>query len=63
MEQALSRAVAQQRMGYLTVHGHLQPPVMHALTLLHDPIYREANAGALCTEWSRIPLPNRPDGD
>ena len=54
--------MAQQRMGFLTVHGHLQPPIMHALTLLHDPIYREANSGALCTEWSRIPLPNRPDG-
>ena len=32
----------------------------HALAVLHDPAYREANAGALRMEWPRIPLP---DGD
>ena len=33
----------------------------HALTVLHDPAYREANAGALRMEWPRIPLPGWPD--
>ena len=35
----------------------------HALAVLHDPTYREANAGALRMEWPRIPLPGWPDGD
>ena len=35
----------------------------HALAVLHDPAYREANAGALRMEWPRIPLPGWPDGD
>ena len=35
----------------------------HALATLHDPAYREANAGALRMEWPRIPLPGWPDGD
>ena len=30
----------------------------HVLATLHDPAYREANAGALRMEWSRIPLPD-----
>ena len=34
----------------------------HVLSTLHDPAYREANAGALCMEWPRIPLPSWPDG-
>ena len=34
----------------------------HALAVLHDPAYREANAGALRMEWPRIPLPRWPDG-
>ena len=34
----------------------------HVLTTLHDPTYREANAGALRMEWPRIPLPGWPDG-
>ena len=34
----------------------------HALAVLHDPSYREANAGALRMEWPRIPLPDWPDG-
>ena len=37
--------------------------VLHALAVLHDPSYREANAGALRMEWPRIPLPGWPDGD
>ena len=35
----------------------------HVLATLHDPAYREANAGALQMEWPRIPLPGWPDGD
>ena len=34
----------------------------HVLTTLHDPDYREANAGALRMEWPRIPLPGWMDG-
>ena len=29
----------------------------HVLATLHDPAYRQANAGALRMEWPRIPLP------
>ena len=35
----------------------------HVLATLHDPAYREANAGALRMEWPRVPLPGWPDGD
>ena len=35
----------------------------HMLATLHDPAYREANAGALRMEWPRIPLPGWPDGE
>ncbi len=34
----------------------------HVLAVLHDPTYRESNAGALRMEWPRIPLPGWPDG-
>ncbi len=34
----------------------------HILAILHDPAYRESNAGALRMEWPRIPLPGWPDG-
>ena len=34
----------------------------HVLAVLHDPDYREANAGALQLGWPRIPLPGWPDG-
>ena len=34
----------------------------HVLATMHDPAYREANAGALRMEWPRIPLPGWPDG-
>ena len=30
----------------------------HALAVLHDSAYRQANAGALRMEWPRIPLPH-----
>ena len=35
----------------------------HVLAILHDPTYREANAGALRMEWPRIPLPGWPGGE
>ncbi len=35
----------------------------HVVATLHDPAYREANAGALRMEWPRIPLPGWPDGN
>ena len=35
----------------------------HVLAVLHDPTYRETNAGALRMEWPRIPLPGWSDGD
>ena len=35
----------------------------HVLATLHDPAYRQANAGALRMEWPRIPLPGWPNGD
>ena len=35
----------------------------HALAVLHDPAYREVNAGALRMEWPRIPLPGWSGGD
>ena len=33
----------------------------HVLAVLQDPVYREANAGALRLEWPRIPLPGWSD--
>ena len=35
----------------------------HVLAVLHDPAYREANAGALRMEWPCIPVLGWPDGD
>ncbi len=35
----------------------------HVLATLHDPVYREANAGALRMEWPRVPLPGWLGGD
>ena len=35
----------------------------HVLAVLHDPGYREANAGGLRMGWPRIPLPGWPDGE
>ncbi|MCY4140485.1 MAG: N-6 DNA methylase [Rhodobacteraceae bacterium] len=34
----------------------------HVLATLHNPVYREANAGALRMDWPRIPLPGWPEG-
>ena len=35
----------------------------HVVSVLHDPAYQEANAGALRMEWPRVPLPGWPNGD
>ena len=49
--------------GYLKrVGASVEDLFHHALATLHDPAYREANAGALRMEWSRIPLPGWPNG-
>ena len=49
--------------GYLERLGlEVEDLFHHVLAVLHDPAYREANAGALRMEWPRIPLPGWPDG-
>ena len=35
----------------------------HVIAVLHDPAYRNENAGALSMEWPRIPLLGWPDGN
>ena len=45
------------------LHANAEDLFHHALAVLHDPAYREANSGALRMEWPRIPLPGWPDGD
>ena len=35
----------------------------HVLAMLHDPAYRQVNAGALRMGWPRIPLPGWPKGE
>ena len=35
----------------------------HVLAILHNPAYREDNAGALRMEWPHIPLPGWPHGE
>ena len=35
----------------------------HTLAVLHDPAYRQTNAGALRMGWPRIPLPGWPNGE
>ena len=46
-----------------TVHGlGVEDLFHHVLAVLHDPAFREANAGALRMEWPRIPLLGWPDG-
>ena len=49
---------------YLTALGaSVEDLFHHVLAVLHDPAYREANAGALRMGWPRIPLPGYPKGD
>ena len=45
-----------------TLDANVEDLFHHVLATLHDPAYREANAGALRMEWPRIPLPGWPDG-
>ncbi len=45
------------------INANVEDLFHHVLTVLHDPAYREANAGALRMGWPRIPLPGWPDGD
>ena len=56
----LSRAAQRylQRLG-----AEVEDLFHHVLVTLHDPSYRQTNAGALRMEWPRIPLPGWPDGD
>ena len=50
--------------GYLDRSGaSVEDLFHHVLATLHDPAYREANAGALRMEWPRIPLPGWPNGE
>ena len=46
---------------YLTALGASVDDLFHhVLAVLHDPAYRQANAGALRMGWPRIPLPGWP---
>ena len=54
-------AAAQRYLNRLNVN--VEDLFHHVLTVLHDPTYRAANAGALRMEWPRIPLPGWPNGD
>ena len=54
-------AAAQRYLNRLNVN--VEDLFHYVLTMLHDPTYRAANAGALRMEWPRIPLPGWPDGD
>ena len=45
------------------VNASVEDLFHHVLAVLHDPAYREANAGALRMEWPRIPVPGWPDDD
>ena len=47
---------------YLDIAGaNTEDLFHHVLATLHDPTYREANAGALRMGWPRIPLPGWPN--
>ena len=49
---------------YLRGAGATVEDLFHqVLAVLHNPKYRETNAGALKMEWPRIPLPGWPNGD
>ena len=48
---------------YLEIlNANVEDLFYHVICTLHDPAYRDANAGALRMEWPRIPLPGWPDG-
>ena len=49
--------------GYLRrVGANVEDLFHYVLAALHDPAYRELNAGALRMEWPRVPLPGWPNG-
>ena len=54
-------AAAQHYLG--RIGAEVEELFHHVLAVLHDPAYREANAGALRMAWPRIPIPGWPDGD
>ena len=54
-------AVAQRYLKH--INASVEDLFHHVLAVLHDPAYRETNAGALRMDWPRIPLPGWPDGD
>ena len=43
------------------INASVEELFCHVLAVLHDPAYREANAGALRMDWPRVPLPGWPD--
>ena len=53
-------AVAQRYLKH--INASVEDLFHHVLAVLHDPAYRETNAGALRMDWPRIPLPGWPDG-
>ena len=53
--------LSEEAQGYLeSVGASVEDLFHHVLATLHDPSYREDNAGALRMEWPRIPLPGLP---
>ena len=49
---------------YVDRHGlGVEDLFYHVLAVMHDPSYREDNAGAFRMGWPRIPLPGWPDGE
>lgn len=47
---------------WLTERGiPLDALALHVLATLHSPSYASANAGALRSDWARIPIPSDPD--
>ena len=53
-------SVAQAYLG--RIGAEVEDLFHHVLAVLHDPAYRESNAGALRMEWPRIPIPGWTDG-
>jgi len=53
---------SEQTKSYLTVMDcSIEGVFFHALAILHAPLYRTENAGALRQDWPRIPLPASKD--
>ena len=61
--QACHANLSTSAQGYLAaLDASVEDLFHHVLAVLHDPAYREANAGALRMGWPRIPLPGWPNG-